>query len=250
MTSAAARRIWPTVDGVPTRSPRDRLTRPLRAVRRARAASGAGCWPRCCRRWPWRAVCTPPRLPRRRPCRCSPRRATSRPARVLGRRRPGRASSSPPGSVPAGARRRAGRAPLASPAAPRRAGDRRPPGRAPPWPTGDPAYGASRCGSPTPAMVGLLRVGDRIDLLATDPQGGGARRSSRPACLVLADPAAPTTAAGGDGLPGALVVVGVPTDDGDRAGRRRRATVPDLRVRPLACRPAAHRRPGSREEEP
>ena len=55
-------------------------------------------------------------------------------------------------------------------------------------------------------MVALLGVGDRIDLVATDPQGGGvARRGRRRAGARLPPPDARAV----DGQPGALVVVGV-----------------------------------------
>lgn len=55
--------------------------------------------------------------------------------------------------------------------------------------------------------VGLLRVGDRIDLLATDLEGGGSTRVAIDV-PVLATPAADPAA--GDGLPGRLVVLGLP----------------------------------------
>jgi hypothetical protein len=59
-------------------------------------------------------------------------------------------------------------------------------------------------------MVELLRVGDRVDLVSADPQGGGAEvvASGVP---VLAIPAAADTS--GSGLTGRLVVIGAdPTD--------------------------------------
>lgn len=59
---------------------------------------------------------------------------------------------------------------------------------------------------PDPAMVDLLRVGDRIDLLATDPQGDGASVVATDV-PVLAIPR-PSTGAEGSGLSGRLVVVG------------------------------------------
>jgi Flp pilus assembly protein CpaB len=60
---------------------------------------------------------------------------------------------------------------------------------------------------PDPGMVDLLRAGDRIDLLAADPQGSGARTVATDV-LVLAVPRA--TAANGAGTTGGrLVVVGV-----------------------------------------
>ena len=64
---------------------------------------------------------------------------------------------------------------------------------------------------PDGAMAELLRVGDSIDLLAADPQGGSPLPLTD-AALVLALPArSPDTAA--DGLPGRLVVLGVPRSD-------------------------------------
>ena len=59
---------------------------------------------------------------------------------------------------------------------------------------------------PDPAMVALLDVGDRIDLLATDPQEGGASVVATDV-PVLAIPAADDRT-GASGLPGRLVVVG------------------------------------------
>jgi Flp pilus assembly protein CpaB len=63
---------------------------------------------------------------------------------------------------------------------------------------------------PDAGMVELLRVGDRVDLVSADPQGGGAEvvASGVP---VLAIPAAADTS--GSGLTGRLVVIGAdPTD--------------------------------------
>lgn len=60
---------------------------------------------------------------------------------------------------------------------------------------------------PDSAMAGLLRVGDAIDVLAIDPQGGEPRRVGAGA-RVLALPRAPSDTAS-DGLPGRLVVLGV-----------------------------------------
>lgn len=59
---------------------------------------------------------------------------------------------------------------------------------------------------PDPGMVALLDVGDRIDLLATDPQRGGAEVVAA-GVPVLAIPA-PDEQASASGLPGRLVVVG------------------------------------------
>jgi Flp pilus assembly protein CpaB len=59
---------------------------------------------------------------------------------------------------------------------------------------------------PDPGMVALLDVGDRIDLLATDPQAGGASVVATDVA-VLAIPAADDQTSA-SGLPGRLVVVG------------------------------------------
>jgi Flp pilus assembly protein CpaB len=59
---------------------------------------------------------------------------------------------------------------------------------------------------PDPGMVALLDVGDRVDLVATDPQEGGASVVADDV-PVLAIPAADETATSA-GLPGRLVVVG------------------------------------------
>lgn len=59
---------------------------------------------------------------------------------------------------------------------------------------------------PDPGMVALLEVGDRIDLVATDPQEGGASVVADDV-PVLAIPAADDQASA-SGLPGSLVVVG------------------------------------------
>jgi Flp pilus assembly protein CpaB len=60
---------------------------------------------------------------------------------------------------------------------------------------------------PDTAMAGLLRVGDEVDVVAADPQGGPAATVARDT-LVLALPPPPADAAA-DGLPGRLVVLGV-----------------------------------------
>lgn len=68
---------------------------------------------------------------------------------------------------------------------------------------------------PDAGMVALLEVGDRIDLVATDPQGSGAHVVAA-AVPVLAIPPPDDTAVAGQ--PGALVVVGAaPADVGDLA---------------------------------
>ncbi|QBR92345.1 SAF domain-containing protein [Nocardioides euryhalodurans] len=60
---------------------------------------------------------------------------------------------------------------------------------------------------PDADLAGLLEVGDRIDLVATDPQGAGARQVAS-GVLVLATPATTDEPAGT--LPGVVVVLGVP----------------------------------------
>ena len=64
---------------------------------------------------------------------------------------------------------------------------------------------------PDTAMVELLRVGDEVDVISADPQGGSAATVAREA-LVLALPPPPPDAAA-DGLPGRLVVLGVRAAD-------------------------------------
>lgn len=69
---------------------------------------------------------------------------------------------------------------------------------------------------PDAAMAALLRVGDRVELLATDPQGGSTTVAA-PDALVLALPATGATSSnsGGSvttGSGGRLVVVGVSED--------------------------------------
>lgn len=61
-----------------------------------------------------------------------------------------------------------------------------------------------------PGQATLLTVGDRVDLLATDPRGGNARALADDA-LVLALPEAGTTSDGT--LPGRLVVLALPVAD-------------------------------------
>jgi Flp pilus assembly protein CpaB len=67
---------------------------------------------------------------------------------------------------------------------------------------------------PDAGMAGLLRVGDRIDLLAADPQGDTARMVAAD-LTVLALPAADDETIA-SGLPGRLVVVAAP--EGAREG--------------------------------
>ena len=61
---------------------------------------------------------------------------------------------------------------------------------------------------PDAAMAGLLRVGDRIDLVAADPQGDTARLVAADLTVVALQ--APDEEAGVGGLPGRLVVLAVP----------------------------------------
>lgn len=61
---------------------------------------------------------------------------------------------------------------------------------------------------PDAGMVDLLRVGDRVDLVAADPRGSGADTVARDV-PVLAIPAEDAGGPGAAGLPGRLVVVGV-----------------------------------------
>ena len=88
---------------------------------------------------------------------------------------------------------------------------------------------------PDAGMAGLLQVGDRIDLVAADPQGSGASVVAA-AVPVLALPAGRLRRRGrGGALPGRLVVVGAqPAEVAPHRGRRG-AVLPDLRLRPLAC---------------
>ncbi|MEI5676503.1 MULTISPECIES: SAF domain-containing protein [unclassified Nocardioides] len=64
---------------------------------------------------------------------------------------------------------------------------------------------------PDAGMAGLLRVGDVVDLVAADPQGGEPQLVAA-AVPVLALPAG-TAETGGTGLGGRLVVVGARPDD-------------------------------------
>ena len=67
---------------------------------------------------------------------------------------------------------------------------------------------------PDAGMVDLLRVGDRIDLVAADPRGTGAETVVIDA-PVLAIPSEEEGGPGTAGLPGRLVVVGVGSDEVD-----------------------------------
>jgi Flp pilus assembly protein CpaB len=71
---------------------------------------------------------------------------------------------------------------------------------------GEPGLVAVPVRLPDPGMVALLDVGDRIDLVATDPQQGGASVVAADV-PVLAIPESDQTASAA-GLPGRLVVVG------------------------------------------
>ena len=65
---------------------------------------------------------------------------------------------------------------------------------------------------PDAGMAGLLRVGDRIDLVAADPQGSGASVVAA-GVPVLALPADAPQDVGSGALPGRLVLVGVEPAD-------------------------------------
>lgn len=116
----------------------------------------------------------------------------------------------PAGSVPTGAVRQAGGRVLASPL---RSGepvtDVRLLG---PALSEDPDVVAVPVRLPDAASVGLLTVGDHLDLVAADPQGAAAAREVARDVAVLAVPA---TSEGDSsaGAPGRLVVLGVPVAD-------------------------------------
>ena len=76
----------------------------------------------------------------------------------------------------------------------------------PPLTDGYPGLVAVPVRLPDPGMAGLLRVGDRIDLIAADPQGRSAETVAADV-PVLALPDTPTEV-GAAGLAGRLVVVG------------------------------------------
>jgi Flp pilus assembly protein CpaB len=77
---------------------------------------------------------------------------------------------------------------------------------------------------PDAGAVALLRVGDEVDLVATDPQAGDTATVAA-AALVLAIPA-PDEATGPTGLSGRLVVVGVADDEvGRLAGAATRSVL-------------------------
>ena len=67
---------------------------------------------------------------------------------------------------------------------------------------------------PDSGMVGLLEVGDQIDLVAVDPQDGGAGQVAGDV-RVLAIPSVEVDPPGGSTMPGRLVVVGAAADEVD-----------------------------------
>jgi Flp pilus assembly protein CpaB len=76
---------------------------------------------------------------------------------------------------------------------------------------GDPGLTAVPVRLPDAGMVELLEVGDRIDLIGTDPQGSGASVVAAGVPVLALPRAAADT--GGSAQPGGLVVVGAePTD--------------------------------------
>lgn len=80
---------------------------------------------------------------------------------------------------------------------------------------------------PDADVVGMLRVGDRVDLVATDPQRGGAPEHLVSGAPVVAVPAG-SPAAAGTGMVGRLVVLAVPSGQVDHvadAGASRFLTV-------------------------
>lgn len=78
--------------------------------------------------------------------------------------------------------------------------------------TGHPDQAAVPLRIPDGDVVGLLRVGDRIDVIASDPQGRRAPERLVTAASVLAVPE-PTRDSAGPGLSGRLVVLAVPAAD-------------------------------------
>lgn len=75
---------------------------------------------------------------------------------------------------------------------------------------GHPELSALPVRLPDAAMTDLLRVGDRIDLVATDPQAGTAHLVAAGVTVLALPRADPEPSA--TGLAGSLVVVGVPPD--------------------------------------
>lgn len=78
------------------------------------------------------------------------------------------------------------------------------------WLAGHPGVSAVPVRVTDPAVVGLLRVGDRVSLVATDPQQPGQVDQLVPDAVVLTIPR-PSTVPTGD-LQGRLVVFGVPPE--------------------------------------
>ena len=115
-----------------------------------------------------------------------------------------------PGSVPSGATREAVGRTLAAPV---RRGEPVTDVRlmGPALTAGDPGLTAVPVRLPDAGMVALLEVGDRIDLIGTDPQGAGASVVATGVPVLAIPPASAET--DGSGQPGGLVVVGVtPTE--------------------------------------
>lgn len=76
---------------------------------------------------------------------------------------------------------------------------------------GHPGLAAIPLRIPDPEVVGMLRVGDRVDVVASDPQGRRPPERLLSEAPVLAVPAAPESSFG-PGLSGRLVLVGVPEE--------------------------------------
>lgn len=112
-----------------------------------------------------------------------------------------------PGSVPAGVAPEAAGRTLA---APLRAGEPVTDVRlvGPALTEGYPGLAAVPVRLPDAGMAGLLRVGDRIDLVSADPQGGGATVVASDVPVLAIPDVEPEV--GASGLAGRLVVVGAP----------------------------------------
>lgn len=72
---------------------------------------------------------------------------------------------------------------------------------------GHPGLVAAPVRFPDTAMAGLLHVGDVVDLIAADPQGGPPETLATDAMVLVIPP--PPEGAAADGLPGRLVVLGL-----------------------------------------
>ncbi len=118
-----------------------------------------------------------------------------------------------PGSVPEGAAHDSGDSMGRTLAAPLRDGEPVTDVRlvGPALTAGYPGLSAVPVRLPDPGMADLLRVGDVVDLVSADPQGGGAVVVARGVPVLAVPTAAPET--GASGLPGRLVVVGAPPAD-------------------------------------